>query len=356
MLPFLTRTILTVLSMILVCVRMNAAERGVSRQQVEKDLALQLALKSPTTIQVGEHVDVNIVLRNQSYDTAYPVVASGDGSEAGWREPYIYFTATLDIGNGVSKPVPPAFYARCGNFDRNWQKDARVLEPGEELPLDIGSSRPSTMLKFEEPGHVRLVAHYSYRAGIVARSANQVVVAGLMAGVPAFELVSAPVEFDVIRLLDLVLTVKAPLPVKAKAKISDLFDIRLVNRSKQPVEISSPTISADARLSFEIDIGGWRPSLDTGGWRPSLDTGGWRPSLDTQKSTYGEKITLKPTEEVAVLGAGSFANGLDGTWEYPVPGTIKVRARFYVSTWRPAPVILSNWVEIRAIENKGNAP
>jgi hypothetical protein len=332
------RATLTFFSTILACAYLNAAEFGLSRQQIEKDLALQVALKSPVTIQVGEQVDVSIVVRNQSRDTAYSLVAPGDGSEAGWREPHVYFTATLDKGNGVSKVVPTARYARCGLFDPAWQKDARTLKPGEELPLKNWLVSPSTMLEFQEPGHVRLVAHYSYRAGIAVKGTKQSVV-GLMAGVPVFELVSVPVEFDVVRPLDLMLTVKAPLTVKAKAKISDLFDIRIVNRSKQPVEISSPTISADARLSFEVEG----------------QFGGWRPSIDTQKTTYGEKIALKPNEKIAVLGPGIFANDLDGTWEYPVADTIKVRASFHVSTWRPAPVIQSNWVEIKVIEGKRNA-
>src|SRR5688572_4357625 len=113
MLLFLMRTTLAVLSVFFACADLTAAERALSRQQIEKDLALQVVLKSPTTIQVGEHVDVSIVLRNLSPDTGYSIITPGDGSETGWREPYVYFTATLDTGNGISKPVPAARYARC---------------------------------------------------------------------------------------------------------------------------------------------------------------------------------------------------------------------------------------------------
>jgi hypothetical protein len=310
------------------------AKPSISRQQMEKDLELQATLASPTTIQAGEHVSVQILLRNKSLDTSYTIVKPGDGSAVGWREPHVFYTATLETTDGVFKNVPKARYLRCGVFDSDWQKDAMVLKPGEGLPLWNWLDSPSRFLEFQEPGRVQLMVHYSYRGGISERGSSQAVTSGPLFGVPAFELVSIPVEFEVVRPLDLVLTVKAPMTANTTVTISDLFNIRLENRSMEPIDVSSPTTSADASLMFEID-----------------GPFGGPPTLETQRNVYGEKITLKPSEGVSLLGNDSFANGLDGTWELPKAGTVKVRAKYYDSTRRNGPGIHSNWVEINAMES-----
>jgi hypothetical protein len=120
----------------------------------------------------------------------------GDGSEIGWREPYIYFTTTIDTGDGVFKPVPEARYSRCGLFDPNWQKDVRLLKPGEEVVITDWIPAPSNMLEFKQPGRIRLTAHYSYDPGRAKSSMTPPPALGRMTGVPPFELVSASIEFE----------------------------------------------------------------------------------------------------------------------------------------------------------------
>ena len=304
-----------------------------AERTVEKDLVLQGTLKTPAVIDAGEDVRVSLILCNTSRDKSHAVVAPGDGSEVGWREPHVYFTATIGQRDGIFQPVPEGDYGRCGFFDSNWQKDARVLKPGDSLPLDNGLSQPSEMLDFQSPGHVRLFAHYRYGGGVTAKggkTAKPVASSGLMAGVPAFELTSEPMEFDVLRPLDLVLTVKGSIVVKTTRKASDLIEIRLVNRSGHALEVSNPNVSP--LLSLRLDG----------------KMSGWGPMLTSRKPTFSP-VTLKPGQEESVMGQGVLANGMDGDWEYPVPDTIKLRARYYVSIGTRVSVLYSNWAEIKAI-------
>ncbi|WP_149113358.1 hypothetical protein [Limnoglobus roseus] len=55
---------------------------------------------------------------------------------------------------------------------------------------------------------------------------------------------------------------------------------------------------------------------------------------------------LQPGEGVALVGQGEFANGLDGTWEYPVAERVLVRAVYITSTWNHGARIFSDWVHV----------
>jgi hypothetical protein len=148
--------------------------------------------------------------------------------------------------------------------------------------------------------------------------------------VPAFEIVSVPVELEVVRPLDLQLRVRRPLATGVPTRLSDLFDVTLVNRSNGPVRVTEPTLAADARLELEID----------GAF------GGWRPTINTQRRNQAVTRALKPGESAALLGKGELAN-LDGTWTYPKAGVVRVRAVYRASTWKAGPTIRSKWVEVK---------
>lgn len=333
---------------------LSAAEPRVSLERLKADLVLQTSLKTPRTIHAGSLVAVDIVLRNLSQDTSYPILLPGDGSEAGMRNPHVYFTATIDTGRGKVKAVPQARYARCGNRNPYSDRDIYTLKPGEAIPVKGGLTSPSTMLEFQEAGRVRLLVHYAYRGfahegfdenAIAAsnlpeeyliearkRAEQMSAITDHMKDLPVFELVSQPLEFDVVRPLDLVLSVKSALRVKEPSKMSDLFDLKLINRSRQSFEISSPALSTGTYLVFESN----------GVY------GGWRPMLGRRRDTDGGKTLLAPGKAVALLGESTFANGTDGTWEYPIPDTVKVRAMLYAPRHDPPTALLSNWVEIKA--------
>jgi hypothetical protein len=299
-----------------------------TKERIEADLRLRVELRGPKTVPAGTRPWPSVTLVNTSRNVAHRVVKPGDGSEVGWREPYVYWTATLDRGDGRPVPVPDSDYVRCGLFDWGWPKDTVLLGARGELPLDF-----EPLLEFQQAGRVRLRAHYAYHGGGGPRSRSRVPPdrIGQLAGVPAFEIISDPVEFDVVRPLDVRVQVKRALTAGVAVRLSDLIEVTLVNQSREPVECASPTLHADARLGLEIEG----------------EFGGWRPALPEQGSTYGVRRVLKPGEAVPLLGRGDFANGLDGTWTYPQAGTVRLRAAYTTTTWKPGADIKSDWVEVR---------
>lgn len=297
--------------------------------RIKADLRIEVDLHGLRTLQAGATPWGTASLINTSKSVTHCVVKPGDGSEVGWREPYVFWTGTIDRGDGKPLPLSKEGYGRCGHFDFNWIKDAIRLQPGDRLPL--GYMVPPTLQK---AGRVRLRAHYSYRHG--KRTAGRVLVEdrniGLMTGVPSFEIISEPATFDVVRPLDVRVKAKRALKVMQETRLSDLIEVVLVNQSPDPIRCSSPTLAADARLELEID-----------GLMP-----GWQPFLSEEGSTSGIHRMIKPGQAITILGPGEFANGLDGTWEYPVEDTVKLRAVYTTSTWKPGGArIQSDWVDLK---------
>ena len=304
-----------------------------SKEQIEKDLRLQVDAKNVKVLQAGTSPRLVVELVNTSKTVTYPVVKPGDGSEMGWREPHLYWTAIIDRGDGKPSEVPQARYARCGLFAWDWPKDASRLKPGEKLSMRCDPFLECQLVEFQRAGHVRLQAHYAYRAGKGKKGGSGLEgkQLGLMEGVPAFEIVSAAVLFDVVRPLDVRVKVKRALKVHVKTSLSDLLEVTLVNQSKEAIEVSSPTLHANARVGFEIEG----------------EFAGWSPDLSEQQSSYGIRRALKPGEAIPLIGPDRFANGLDGSWEYPVEGKVRLRAMYITTTWQPRATILSEWVEVR---------
>ena len=298
-----------------------------TKQQLETDLHLLVELNDHKTIQAGTQPWVCATLVNTSKTVTHRVVRPGDGSEVGWREPYVYWTATVDCGDGKPVPLPETDYARCGLFSWDWQKDAIRLEPGAKLPLNSFQ-----LLTFQRAGRVHLCAHYAYREGKGPQSRSPIEPGkrGLMVGVPSFEIISAPVVFDVVRPLDVRVKVKRALKVDHKTRLSDLIEVVLVNQSQETIQCVPPTLYAEARLHLEI--------------RGTF--GGWRPAISDERTANGVCRDLKPGKSIALLGVGDFANGLDGYWEYPVEDTVKLRAVYTTTTWKPGASIQSDWVEV----------
>lgn len=301
----------------------------IAKADVERDLALEVKLLSGDGVQPGQPVRLEIHLKNTSNERIYPVVKPGEGSEVGWREPHVFYTAWIDTGDGDWYKVPNARLARCGVFDAQWQNDVVELWPGKSIELKEWLTPPEMALELQEPGKVRLHVHYRYRGGVAGKDpkTGKTFDTGKMRGMPPFELVSKPVEFEVLRPLDVVVTVKKPLKARTKTRLSEILDVKLVNRSKGGIEVMAPTLSADARLSFETD-------------------GGPAPTLSEQDQPYGKRQLLNPGDEAAILGDAALSNGVDGTWKVNKPGKVKLRAVYTTSTWEPAAVIKSGWVEV----------
>src|SRR5436309_11581542 len=97
-------------------------------QQIQDDLKLELELKGDPEIYPGSYPGFEVRLVNRSKWSTHPVVRPGDGSQEGRREPHVYFTATVDRGDGRPIPVPPENYGYCGLFKWAWVQDAIELK------------------------------------------------------------------------------------------------------------------------------------------------------------------------------------------------------------------------------------
>jgi hypothetical protein len=293
------------------------AEEAISKEQIQKDLRLNVRLLGARKVEPGVPIGVSMELVNDSKSRTYPVVKTGDGSDFGKRNPHVFFTATITGPDGKDQPVAKARYVRCKLYDVDWKKDVVELGPGRTIDLNPWVPAPSTLLEFQQPGHVRLAVHYACAA--------------IREGVPAFEIVSAPVEFDVVRPLDLVVTVRRPMRSETITGLADLLAVTLVNQSEVPMHVTAPTLAGNARVDFEIDG----------------EFAGWRPNVSKARDSNAVNATLKPGEKASLLGKGELANGIDGTWEYPTEGVVRLRAVYRRSTWKNRSVILSDWVEVK---------
>lgn len=154
---------------------------------------LELSLRGPTeTVQVvGSTVQLEAVLINRS-SRPIKVVKPSDGSETGWREPHLFYTAERLEGE-VWEEVPAQPIFRCGMFDANWPKDVVVLKSGESLPLNAGLVALQTVFSLA-PGVYRFRLHYRYRQGKGTASRAGYPVPESLRGVKPFETVSPPLQ------------------------------------------------------------------------------------------------------------------------------------------------------------------
>jgi len=157
------------------------------------DLVLEARLVTPARLKVGEPVTLTMALHNIG-KRALPVVKPGDGSESNWREPFVWYTAERQV-DGKWVTVPKAQVGRCGLFDADWDKDTVMLAPGARLVLADWVDHPEYSIALDQPGHYRMLVHYAF--GTATRSGVEP--KGAMKGVAPFEVVSAPVTFELVR-------------------------------------------------------------------------------------------------------------------------------------------------------------
>jgi hypothetical protein len=101
-------------------------------------------------------IDAELV--NESSHTTFRVVKPGDGSDAGWREPYVYLTSQVQNATDSATDVLLRGIGRCGNYSPNWLPDVVDLAPGQSIPLQWFHC-PETC-----PIAQRVSLHYEYRA------------------------------------------------------------------------------------------------------------------------------------------------------------------------------------------------
>lgn len=301
------------------------------RAQIESDLAIEARL--PKVVEVGESVQPEINLINRSGHASYLIVKPGDGSGIGWREPHVYYSAEIDLGDGRWQPVPRKPIGRCGVYDSDWQKDIVELKPGEKLPINTWLPTPDMTLDLLQPGKMRLYAHYAYNGGKADKTRKDELAqidVGKMKGVPAFELTSAPVEFELTRPLELVIEAKAPLRLGKTKYLSEVLTIHLTNRSDEARTILIRLPSA-LTVQFDGAHAGWEQIHRAPEGRPT-------------------KIILKPGQEINLIGEDGLVFGQDWTWTQgdQVEPTLRVRAARLSFTVDNSPRSLSsNSVEIQ---------
>ena len=148
------------------------------------DLRLEVKLVTKTKVKRGEAIRFKVTLRNVSKKHMRKIVKPGDGSESGWREPHIFFSAQF---GGVK--ITPNGIGRCGLFDEDWRKDVVDLKPGESIKINDWLAPAHALFRFEKDGKYKLSVHYRYTGGNDDP--------GRMGKIPAFEVVAEPVEIDV---------------------------------------------------------------------------------------------------------------------------------------------------------------
>lgn len=228
-------------------------------------------------------IDVDIV--NRSTTDSHAVVLPRDGSEVGWREPHVRFSAEVQAEDGAWRTLPMQGLERCGLYDANWLDDVVTLAPGVAQRLDWMGSIP----ELPEHGRVRIRAHYAYKAGPSLRDYEDPepipLPEGLggMAGVAPFELVSAPLELlleapDCARSQienDLALELTRASSTPAYSWEPQRLNLRLVNRSNsrthrvvRPVFTRTPSSDEPVvvpRVEVERSGGVWWPAYPLGG-------------------------------------------------------------------------------------------
>ena len=227
---------------------------GYAREEVESDLALDLIQAVPAPFEDGRDPRLEVTLANRSTTQSYAIVLPDDGSESGWREPRTEFSleaasagrAGEEWGEGEFFGVASVRGARCGVFAEEWQRDVRVLAPGERVHLEYF---PFEEFRIEHGvARVRIAAHYAYGE----RASDPAKVPPSLRGMPRFALVSNAVELAVARPYELVVSLTGAWPDDFARPLADHFSVVLENESDEPLPYEPPERAAS--LSFELAL------------------------------------------------------------------------------------------------------
>jgi hypothetical protein len=230
------------------------------RARIEADLEIALASKGATRIRPGDLLEVEARMRNRSADTTHKVIEPGSGSSFGIVEPHVTWSATYVPHEGETETIrQPAFEGMCGMGDYRWHRLVRDLAPGETLDVGQRAGSPTGSLDMKRPGRYLVRLHYAWRRrGTTEKlpQADPVGDLGPMEGVPAFEIVSAPLRLDVVRPFEVFVDVRGKLAKGATRRLSELLTVRVENWARQPLTISN------SRLKVRVVL---RPSKASAG-------------------------------------------------------------------------------------------
>lgn len=270
---------------------------------------------------VGVIPFVPLVLVNTSRHTSYRVVHPGHESGSGRRGFHIFLTwsgAPADQAHGRGEPD----YGGWELFDK-WDDPAMrprvvMLAPGGRLPV----GRPSAHFSLDQPGRAELVAHYKFTGGSALPPELS-----RMGGVPPFELVSDPIEVEVVRPFEVRLRVKRGVKAHEKLRLSDLFEVDMANPAAAPFALGPVYDFDKPQLWFQYDFGhrSWLPQVESRDRHPGL-------------------VRLVPAGgSVPLIGPDRF----DGDWVYPWAETLRLRAVYTEGGDNKRVEVKSEWVEVR---------
>jgi hypothetical protein len=339
-----------------------------AREQIDNDLKLVAELKPDTYWTAGRYPNIQVKLVNTS-TTAHRVIRPGAGCAEGFREPHVFYTATFRPPDGPPVQLESGKYNAsewwCVPFPLNtWAEDIIELRPGQGL-LVSGHDWPP-VFDFPGPGKATIRAHYVYTGGERPAARRAADPAGLkrMAGVPAFELVSNPIEVEVAAPLEVRLRVKQAVKVGRTYALGEVFEVTLVNRGMETVQIRPLKENRGDWLSI------WFDRLDASPRRLACIFGAVKPMFRPAWGGEAGAITLRPGEAATVVGGtGQSDRPVDekwANWTVPSVGTYRARAGYTPERWTPSNgcslyyctfasgswdmaffgTVKSNWVEI----------
>jgi hypothetical protein len=262
-----------------------AAPEMLDRTDVERDLTLTLRRATTEPFELGRTAQFQIVLANHSRDRSYPIVLSSDGSDAGWREPHLFYTVEQRTGSEVWQTPPLRPLGRCGVYDVDWTKDVVVLAPGKEVILPWSQFYDQWGL--EGAAQVRVVAHYVY--GDHARDLSKV--PPVLHSMPPYALTSNALELTVDPPITLELTLKGALP-RPGERLSPAVDVVALNRGSVPLHFATADTGANLVLEVEGQEADGRTTLYDISTSISVDDAKERIAPGERKNVVGASKSL----------------------------------------------------------------
>ncbi len=293
------------------------------------ELTLSVTTKGP--VQPGEKIDVEMKLANRSKSAA-KIVRPNEGSQRGWREPHMFWTATFVGKDGAERAIPAVEPSGDGGlFVPEWWKEVSTLEPDSTMTVGF-IAPPDQVFDVQEDGKLRLVAHYKWGGGKESRGdplsggASAPANLGGMADVAPFEITSKPAEIEVRRQFEVVATTKAAFRVGIVAPLSTIADVRVHSLSTSPIH---------------FDPADWKVVLVND---PKAELEPDESAVAPRKGA--DAFDLAPGAAAPLLREGPLAASRDLKLKFPTAGV----ARFALLLQRAngtGPNIRSNWIEVK---------
>jgi hypothetical protein len=291
-------------------------------------LELDLALKTAGPVQPGERIDYALKLVNRSR-APHKVVRPNEGSESGWREPHVFWTATLVGPDGAEKPVAARTPEHQGLVAAEWWKDVTTLAPATWFAIDRMTPLAEAF-DVQEDGKLRIVAHYTWNEGKDARhdpmggGGAAPADLGGMKGIEPYELVSKPVDIEIRRSFTLSLTPKKAPKIGLTYPLSELVDAQVVSRAGAPLKFEP----AEWRMELVFD---------------AKDEGCADATPVEPKKL--EPFELAPAASTPLLRSGPLAAGRDVKLKFEVSGPVRLALVLRKADGN-GPSIRSEWLEV----------